>query len=72
MNKRDQIIDVLKEELQLKELELDLDFRNIQSWSSLTALLLMARLREEFKVVIHSTDLAKFNTLQDLIEFVEK
>ncbi|MBP5983501.1 MAG: acyl carrier protein [Fluviicola sp.] len=45
-------------------------FRHIRTWSSLNALVLIARINEEFDVMISSTDLAGLVTLEELFEFI--
>ncbi len=72
MYTREQVLRMLQSELQITDLRTDVLFRELPLWSSLTALLLLSRIREDFEVVIHSTDLAGLFTIQDLIEFIVK
>jgi acyl carrier protein len=70
--KEAQIIELIISELELKEFNSKIPFREVSGWSSLTALILVSRIQEQFGVVILSTDLALLITLEDLIQFILK
>lgn len=72
MHTREQVLEMLQSELQIPDLSTDVEFRELPLWSSLTALLLLSRIREEFEVVIHSSDLSGLVTIQDIIDFIVK
>ena len=65
-------INIIEEEVQQSRLSLDQRFRELPNWSSLTALVVMSRIREQFGVNVHTTDLAKMHTIQDIIDFIDK
>ena len=43
-------------------------FKNISTWSSLNALLYLARIHNETGVLLSSTELSKLSTLRDLFD----
>jgi acyl carrier protein len=43
-------------------------FKNIPTWSSLNALLYLARIHNETGVLLSSTELSELNTLRDLFD----
>ena len=51
-------------------LEYETKFRNLPTWSSLHALLLISRVNETTGVFISSFDLASLNTLGDIYELI--
>jgi acyl carrier protein len=53
-------------ELQVKPLSADTEFRKISSWSSLNALLFISGINERTDVLISSADLAACKTLGDI------
>ena len=46
----------------------EMNFKNLATWSSLNALLYLARIHHETGVLLTSTELSKHNTLQELFE----
>ena len=72
MNAFNVAINIIEEEVQQASLTLDQRFRELPNWSSLTALIVMSRIREQFGVTVHTTDLAQMHTIQDIIDFIEK
>ena len=48
----------------------DTVFRDIDEWSSLTALSLIAMVNEEYDVTLKGDDVCKANTLEDLFNIV--
>ncbi len=47
-------------------------FKDLEEWSSLTALSIIAMVDDEYDVIIKGNDILKSDTLQDLFEIVEK
>ncbi len=45
-------------------------FRDMDAWSSLHALLFIAKINEEVGVMISSSDLAKCNVLDDIFQLI--
>lgn len=46
------------------------NFREIEEWSSMHALIIIALMDVEYDVTINGEDLVKMNTIQDLFNFV--
>lgn len=49
----------------------NLEFRNIDEWSSLTALSIIAMVDEEYNIVLGGEDLRNANTIGELFEIVK-
>lgn len=47
-------------------------FRDLDEWNSLAVLSLLAMLDEEYDVQIQNAQLRELNTLQDIVNFIEK
>lgn len=47
-------------------------FKDLDEWSSLTALSIIAMVDDEYDVIIKGNDVLKSNTIQDLCNVVEK
>lgn len=47
-------------------------FKELEEWSSLTALSIIAMVDDEYDVIIKGNDILKSDTIQDLFEIVEK
>jgi len=47
-------------------------FKELEEWSSLTALSIIAMVDDEYDVIIKGNDILKSDTIQDLFEVVEK
>ena len=47
-------------------------FKELDEWSSLTALSIIAMVDDEYDVIIKGNDILKSDTIQDLFAFVEK
>lgn len=47
-------------------------FKDLDEWSSLTALSIIAMVDDEYDVIIKGNDILKSDTIQDLFEIVEK
>ncbi len=71
-----QINDFIKNlEQQLSETEPglihpDIEFRNIEEWSSLVALMVIAMVDEEYNVALTGDDIRNSTTIQDLFDKV--
>ena len=50
----------------------DTRFKELDEWSSLTALSIIAMIDDEYDVIIKGNDILKFDTIQDLYNIVEK
>jgi acyl carrier protein len=46
------------------------ELRQIRTWSSLNALVLISRINEELDVIISSVDLSRINTIAELYSFL--
>lgn len=47
-------------------------FKDLDEWSSLTALTIIAMVDDEYDVIIKGNDILKSDTIQDLCDIVEK
>lgn len=72
LSKRKDFINFTAMELMVPEesISFETNFRDISTWSSLTALLYISRINEEIDVLISSTDLASAKTLDDIYQIV--
>jgi acyl carrier protein len=50
----------------------DTRFKELDEWSSLTALSIIAMIDDEYDVIIKGNDILKSDTIQDLYNIVEK
>ncbi len=50
----------------------DTKFKELDEWSSLTALSVIAMVDDEYDVIIKGNDILKAETIQDLFEIVQK
>lgn len=50
----------------------DTKFKELDEWSSLTALSIIAMVDDEYDVIIKGNDILKAETIQDLFEIVQK
>lgn len=64
--------EIISEEfdLPLKNVNGDIIFREMDTWSSLHALLFIAKINEEIGVMISSSDLAKCHVLDDIYQLI--
>lgn len=46
----------------------DTKFRDLEEWSSLTAMITISEFNEEFKKIININDIKKCHTIQDLFD----
>lgn len=70
--KIEDFINFTAEELMVPDesIALETNFRDISSWSSLTALLYISRINDETTILISSSDLAVAKTLNDIYQIV--
>lgn len=54
------------------EIKADTKFKDLDEWSSLTALSIIAMVDDEYDVIIKGNDILKSDTIQDLFAIVEK
>jgi acyl carrier protein len=66
-----QFIDLLKEVLEVSELSLSDNFKELDEWDSLALLTLIAELDEQYGVLIESDELDKIQTVQELFDLVQ-
>ncbi|WP_375585628.1 acyl carrier protein [Cyclobacterium xiamenense] len=66
-----QFIDLLKEVLEVSELSLSDNFKELNEWDSLALLTLIAELDEQYGVLIESDELDKIQTVQELFDLVQ-
>lgn len=61
-------IELVENELSLEKNELNAstEFRSIRTWSSLNALVLLARIHEETAKLLTASDLASCTTIEDI------
>ena len=59
------------DDLDVNSIKIDTVFRDLDDWSSLTALSIIAMVDEEFDVIINGRDIRKCITLQDLFDLIE-
>ena len=59
-------------EVDLKEVGLDLVFREHERWDSLAALSLITAIEDDFGLVLGDVDLQKLVTVQDLADLISK
>lgn len=64
-------ISALAEEFQEEHLTPAMEFRSLDAWSSMQALLLIARVNEDFEVVLSEDDLRNCKTIEDLFQCVQ-
>ena len=64
--------EIISEEFNLPVMDVDgeIEFRNMETWSSLHALLFIARINEEEGVMLSSSDLAGCKILKDIHELI--
>jgi acyl carrier protein len=67
-------IDLIKEVFEIEDANLDINvfFRDLDSWDSLTHLSLIAMIDEEYGVVIEDDIFKTLMTLNDLFEEIQK
>jgi acyl carrier protein len=66
------LVELLAECLEVDdaEISMSLDFKNHSNWDSLAALSLITAIEDEFGLVLGDTDLKKFNSVQDLNDYI--
>ncbi len=57
-------------EMDQSEVQMTDNFRDYDEWSSLSQLTLIALVNENYGVVISKQDLDKFETVQDIFDFI--
>jgi len=65
-------LEVEFEEIEKGTLSFETNFRDIDEWSSMHALIIIALIDVEFDVIVGGEDLVKMNTIQDLFDFVQQ
>lgn len=71
---KDKLINVLREALEMESdpIEAGDNFREYANWDSLSQLTLIALLDEHFGVSIPTAQFKELNTVQELVDYVEK
>jgi acyl carrier protein len=64
-------LEVEFEELEKGTLTAETNFRDIDEWSSMHALIIIALIDVEYDVTVGGEDLVKMQTVQDLFNFAE-
>ncbi|WP_321307521.1 phosphopantetheine-binding protein [Marinifilum fragile] len=59
------------DDVEANELTLEKEFRNVEEWSSLTALSVIAMVDEEYEVVLKGEDITNSNTIEDIYKIVK-
>jgi len=60
------------EDLEKGNLTAQTNFRDIDEWSSMHALIIIALMDVEYEVTVGGEDLSKMETVQDLFDFAQK
>lgn len=58
------------DEIEVETLNADTNFRNLEGWTSLVALLVITMIDEEYNITITGDDMKKQNTIGDLFNLV--
>lgn len=69
----DHFLEFTREELLLSTAEIALNsrFRELRTWSSLNALILISRINEETNVLLSAQDLAACQTIEDIFNLIQ-
>ncbi|WP_407404324.1 acyl carrier protein [Chryseobacterium sp.] len=59
------------DDIDASEVNMDTEFKNLDEWSSLAALGLLAVMEEEYEVELSSKDIEKSNTIRDIYNIVK-
>jgi len=59
------------EDTQLSELNQQTNFKNLDEWDSMMALMLIAMVDEKYNKQINGTDIKESNTLEDLFNLIK-
>jgi len=59
------------EDMDISALKEETEFKTLYNWSSLTALMVIAMIDEEYSVKVNGDDIRKSKTLKDLYEIVK-
>jgi acyl carrier protein len=65
-------LEVEFEEIEKGTLNSTTNFRDIDEWSSMHALIIIALIDVEYEVTVKGEDLVKMETIQDLFDFVKQ
>lgn len=60
------------DDLEVSDLSLDTVFKDLDDWSSLVALSIIAMADEEYDVILSGNDIRNANTLGDLLEIIKE
>jgi acyl carrier protein len=63
-------LDFCQDELDCEGLTAQTEFRTLPTWSSLNALLFIARINEEYHVLVSAADLLNSSSLGDIYQLV--
>lgn len=58
------------DEIEVEKLKVDTNFRNLEGWTSLVALLVITMIDEEYNITITGDDMKKLTTIGDLFNLV--
>lgn len=66
---KQEFLDELKENLEIEsELNFDTKLQELEEWDSMTAMVLIGYVSENFDTVLTSDDIESFNTVNDIVE----
>lgn len=66
-----EFIEKLQEELEFDEqIDFDTDFKQLEEWDSMSAMVLLGFVSNNFGLSLTAPDLASLNTIDSLIEFI--
>jgi acyl carrier protein len=69
--KRDQFIAKLRDELELEsEIEFSTNLHELDEWDSMTAMVLIGFVSDNFSLTMTGEDLKKINSINELIDFI--
>tara|TARA_B110001452_G_scaffold121783_1_gene101028 strand:+ start:537 stop:764 length:228 start_codon:yes stop_codon:yes gene_type:complete len=74
MKKTEQIIQLLKnvfEDIDTSDFNINTEFKNNDEWDSMTALTLITLFDSEFNISISGEKIKEFNTIKDLINYID-
>ena len=57
-------------EVDTNDITKDTDFKSLEEWSSMQALIIIAMIDEEYNVTLNAEDIKQANTIRDLYDIV--
>ena len=66
----DSLVDVFDKDVD--EMNIDDIFKEYDEWDSVAALSLVASIEDNFEIIISGDDIDNFNTIRDILNFINK